>query len=213
MAETDAYGNPTVPVTSSTVAQEWGEAVRDRVVTTYPTTAARDTEETSPVTGRLCYVSGTSTLYLYDGATWIALSSVAVPPVVVDAFTAIPAAPLSSSYQELAGWSVPMPSGWAECSVLAFGSIEYGSMPDEGQLRCYMEIDGDDGTSVQSSNAKNPGGGDEAHPTASVSVSHTVEAVTSDPITIEIWGKLENASTDAEAGKYSNSAVVLVRSG
>lgn len=70
MANLDAYGNPAVPVSGATIAQTWGEAVRDRVVNQYPTSTARDLIETAPDNGRLIYQADVDELEVYDGSGW-----------------------------------------------------------------------------------------------------------------------------------------------
>lgn len=207
----DAYGNPELPVTATAVASAWGQAATNRVVATYPTTAARDTEETAPVTGRICYVSGDSALYLFNGTSWVEIALSAAPSVEMSSWALTPSSPLDdAAYAEIASTTRTMPSGWSSAKVLVIAFVHYGDMPDVAQLRAYIDIDGDTGPSSQSSVATNPTSPEVGHPTANVMLVH--EHTTSDAtIDIKVMARMDNATSDSEDGKYLTASILMVR--
>lgn len=74
MPDTDAHGNPVTPGTGTTITTTWGGAVADHVIPSYPTATARDTVETAPDEGRLCFLEDSNVLQYYDGSAWVTLS-------------------------------------------------------------------------------------------------------------------------------------------
>jgi hypothetical protein len=58
-------------VTGTTIDPDaHNEYVRDQVISQFASTGARDSAITAPVEGMVCVVTGTDTLYAYDGAAW-----------------------------------------------------------------------------------------------------------------------------------------------
>jgi hypothetical protein len=67
------YPNPgaiaDVPPSPNKVESTWGNAIRDRVINSFASTAARDAAIPSPVPGQMCVIGTTQTLLQYCGAT------------------------------------------------------------------------------------------------------------------------------------------------
>lgn len=62
----------TTLVAGTTITASWANAnVRDQAVTPFASTGARSSAITSPVTGMVSYITGTSRLEMYDGTTWV----------------------------------------------------------------------------------------------------------------------------------------------
>lgn len=76
MANVDSFDNPIGPTTGTGIAKEWGDAVAERVVPSYPDSTDRDTTEPSPVTGRLVYLEDVDQFTVYNGASWVTLPTV-----------------------------------------------------------------------------------------------------------------------------------------
>lgn len=58
--------------TTGRIEATWGNAIRDRVVNEFATTADRDSFFTAPWEGACAYVTLTHTLYIYQGVGWAA---------------------------------------------------------------------------------------------------------------------------------------------
>jgi hypothetical protein len=56
--------------TSGRIEATWGNAVRDRLVHRFASTASRDAAIPSPTEGMVCYVTVTHTYYEYNGTSW-----------------------------------------------------------------------------------------------------------------------------------------------
>lgn len=62
----------TTLVAGTTITASWANAnVRDQAVTPFASTGARTSAITSPVTGMVSYITGTSRLEIYNGAVWV----------------------------------------------------------------------------------------------------------------------------------------------
>lgn len=71
---TDAHGNPLPPQTASTVTSVWGGAITARVTPIYPTIAARNIGEQTPIEGQLVYVADINQLQVYTGTSWVEIA-------------------------------------------------------------------------------------------------------------------------------------------
>lgn len=54
-----------------TIESAWGNAIRDRTIQRYTSTAERDSLNPGPVEGDLAYIENTDTIQFYDGSSWV----------------------------------------------------------------------------------------------------------------------------------------------
>lgn len=66
------YTDATV-TSGTTITSTWGNLIRDSVVSSFASSAARDSAIASPVEAQMCWITGTNRLEVYDGAGWLVL--------------------------------------------------------------------------------------------------------------------------------------------